>query len=273
MRDRLGRLAVSELSRCRAHHGHGPAAQPRLHRNRVRVWHRRTIAGSMREVAAAFGAAHPGTTVAVPTGSTPSWIEDAKADADMIFSGSEVVTSDLQAAMGDRIDPATVRPFYLHPAAIHAAGQPEGDQGRHRPAASGSPRAGGEWRRAARSMGGRIRPQGHIEDVRAFCANIATVAPNSAATRDAWTKDRMLDAWLIWTIGRSRTRRWPTKWSRSAVFRDVGVVLTKAGAAKPEAKASLHSWKGRKAAAPSPAGAGSFAPNAEQHAHVQPVRL
>ena len=41
---------------------------------------------AMKEAATVFGAAH-GITVEVTAGPTPAWIEKARADADLVFSG------------------------------------------------------------------------------------------------------------------------------------------------------------------------------------------
>jgi ABC-type molybdate transport system substrate-binding protein len=71
---------------------------------------------AMKEAAAAFERSH-GVAVEVTAGPTPQWIDHAKVDADLIFSGSEVMMSDFMAAMPD-IDPSTVRALYLRPAAI-----------------------------------------------------------------------------------------------------------------------------------------------------------
>ena len=71
---------------------------------------------AMKEAAAVFGKAH-GITVDVTAGPTPQWIDRAKADADLIFSGSEVMMSDFIATI-PQIDAATVEPLYLRPAAI-----------------------------------------------------------------------------------------------------------------------------------------------------------
>jgi accessory colonization factor AcfC len=55
---------------------------------------------AMKEAAAAFGRSH-GVAVDVVAGPTPQWIDHAKADADLIFSGSEVMMSDFISAMPD----------------------------------------------------------------------------------------------------------------------------------------------------------------------------
>lgn len=53
---------------------------------------------AMKEAATAFGTAH-GVTVDVTAGPTPTWIERAKTDADVIFSGSETMMTDLIGAL------------------------------------------------------------------------------------------------------------------------------------------------------------------------------
>lgn len=196
---------------------------------------------AMKEAAVAFNAAHPGTTVEVTAGPTQTWIEKAKADADVVFSGSETMMTDFQAAMGDRIDRVAVRPLYLRAAAILVRpGNPKNIKGiadllqpGHRVLVVNGAGQQGLWEDVA----GRT---GRIEDVRAFRANIAGFAPNSAAAHDAWTRDPTLDAWLIWTIWQVANPALADQVAvepERAVFRDAGVALTKAGGAKSEARA------------------------------------
>jgi accessory colonization factor AcfC len=70
----------------------------------------------MKEAAAVFGQAHA-IDVQVTAGPTPQWIDHAKSDADLIFSGSEVMMSDFITAIPE-IDPATVHPLFLRPVTI-----------------------------------------------------------------------------------------------------------------------------------------------------------
>jgi accessory colonization factor AcfC len=65
---------------------------------------------AMKEAAAVFGQAH-GIDLQVTAGRTPQWIDLAKSDADLIFSGSEVMMSDFITAIPE-IDPATVHPLF-----------------------------------------------------------------------------------------------------------------------------------------------------------------
>ncbi|OZB51500.1 MAG: ABC transporter substrate-binding protein, partial [Thiomonas sp. 14-66-4] len=74
-------------------------------------------APAMKEAAAAFEKA-TGVKVDVTAGPTPKWIDAARADADLVYSGSETMMSDFVAAMNGQIDSADVIPLYLRPLSI-----------------------------------------------------------------------------------------------------------------------------------------------------------
>ena len=74
-------------------------------------------APAIKEAAAAFGKAN-GMKVEVTAGPTPSWIDKAKQNADVIFSGSETMMTDFSVAMEGRIVEKTVNPLYLRPMSI-----------------------------------------------------------------------------------------------------------------------------------------------------------
>ena len=152
---------------------------------------------AMREAAEVFGRTR-GVDVQVTGGPTGSWIERAKGDADMIFSGSETMMTDFIAAMGDRVYPASVRPLYLRPSAIlvrpgnpgRIAGLQDLMRPGHRVLGAGQ---NGLWE----DMAGRT---GDIGKVRALRSNIVRFAANSAEARQAWIDDPTIDAWIIWSI-------------------------------------------------------------------------
>ena len=195
---------------------------------------------AMKEAAAAFGTAH-GLTVEVTAGPTPTWIERAKADADVIFSGSETMMTDFIGALGDKIDPSTVRPLYLRAAAIlvrpgnpaHITGIKDLMKPGHRVLVVNGAGQNGLWE----DVVGRT---GDIGAVRAFRSNVTTYAANSALARQAWTTDTSLDAWVIWTIWQVSN---PTVADQVAiepdyqVFRDTGVALTRKGTKSADAEA------------------------------------
>lgn len=196
---------------------------------------------AMKEAVAAFNAAHPGTTVELTAGPTPAWIEKAKSDADVIYSGSEVMMTEFATAMGGKLDASAAVPLYLRSTAILVRpGNPKGIKGitdlfkpEHRILVVNGSGQQGLWEDVA----GRL---GKIESVKAFRSNIVSYAPNSAVAKDTWTKDPSIDAWLIWGIWQVAN---PSLADQVAiepeynVYRDTGVALTKAGEQKPEAKA------------------------------------
>ena len=193
---------------------------------------------AIKEAAAAFGKAH-GIDVIVTAGPTPQWIDSAKQNGDVVFSGSEVMMSDFIKAMPD-IDTSSVKPMYMRAAAILVRpGNPGHIQGvvdllrpGHRILVVNGAGQQGLWEDVA----GR---EGDIASVRAIRANIAVVAGNSAEAKAAWTKDSSLDAWLIWTIWQKAN---PTLVDQVAIepnyaiYRDAGIALTKRGQNRAEAK-------------------------------------
>jgi len=192
----------------------------------------------MKEAAGVFGKAH-GVDVEVAAGPTPKWIKQAKTNGDVIFSGSETMMSSFISAMPE-IDRATVEPLYLRAAAIlvrpgnpgHIGGIADLFKPGHHVLVVNGAGQQGLWEDVA----GRL---GSIGDVRAFRANIATVADNSAAARAAWASDKTLDAWLIWTIWQRSNPALADQVAVEApyvIYRDTGVALTKRGETKPEAR-------------------------------------
>jgi accessory colonization factor AcfC len=138
---------------------------------------------AMREAAAAFGRRR-GVVVEVTAGPTAQWLDRARRDADVIFSGSEHMMTDfvgqLKASDSTAIDESTITPLYLRPAAILVRkGNPRRirrfedllNPGVKVLVVQGAGQTG-MWEDVA----GRT---GDIEVVRAFRRNIAAFAPNS----------------------------------------------------------------------------------------------
>ncbi|MFC5505687.1 substrate-binding domain-containing protein [Bosea massiliensis] len=193
---------------------------------------------AMKEAAATFGKAQ-GIEVQVEAGPLPAWKDKATKDADMIFSGSEVMMSDFIEAMPG-IDPSTVQPLYLRASAILVRpGNPKkvgGVKTLLEPGHSILVVNGAGQQGLWEDVAGRL---GRIADVKAFRSNIGKVAKNSADARKAWVEDSSLDAWLIWTIWQVAN---PTLADVVEVepdlriYRDTGIALTKRGQMRPEAK-------------------------------------
>lgn len=207
---------------------------------------------AMKEAAEVFGKAN-GVEVSVVGGPTPSWLDKAKADGDVIFSGSETMMSDFEAALPEELLPATIEPLYLRPSAILVRpGNPGKIDGiadllkpGHRILVVNGAGQNGLWEDVA----GRL---GSISAVKAFRANIARVAKNSAEAKQAWAQDKTLDAWLIWTIWQKANPSLADSVAiepQYRIYRDTGVGLTKRGSANADAsafKAFLSSPDGRR---------------------------
>lgn len=196
-------------------------------------------APAMKEAAQAFEK-KTGQAVTVTAGPTPQWIDSAKNDADLIFSGSETMMTDFVQAMDGRIDELKVQPLYLRPYAILVRpGNPRKIRGLRdlmrpglRVLVVNGAGQNGVWEDA-------IGRKGDIGAVRALRANIVGYAKNSALAKQTWIDDASIDAWLIWNIWQVAN---PTLADvvpiekEYAIYRDAGIVATQKGAALPAVK-------------------------------------
>ncbi|GAC1492601.1 MAG: AcfC family putative adhesin [Gemmatimonadaceae bacterium] len=210
---------------------------------------------AMKEAAAEFSR-HRGVQVEVVGGPTTQWLERAKSDADIIFSGAENMMTDfigqLKDAPAGQIDVATVDPLYIRPSAILVRpGNPKRIRRFEdllRPgvkilAVQGAGQTG-MWE----DMAGRT---GSIAVVRALRRNIGAIAPNSADAKKRWTEDKSYDSWLIWNIWQVAN---PTladvvpvapKWR---IYRDCGTALTVSGREKAGARDFVSFLRSREGA-------------------------
>lgn len=196
-------------------------------------------APAMKEAAAAFEQEH-GIKVTVTAGPTPGWIERAKQDADVIYSGSETMMTDFTVAMGGRIQEASITPLYLRPLSIlvrpgnpkHIHGVADLVKPGVRILVVNGAGQNGVWE----DMAGR---KGNLDTVRKIRTNIASYAANSAIARDTWTSRSDIDAWLIWNIWQVSNPKLADVVSIEpdyAIYRDAGVALTEHGSGNPAAK-------------------------------------
>lgn len=196
-------------------------------------------APAMKEAAAAFEKAS-GNKVQVTAGPTPQWLDQAKADADVIFSGSETMMTDFVSAMEGRINAAEVSPLYLRPMSILVRpGNPKNIKGLKDALVPGvkilvvnGAGQNGAWEDVAGRMG-------DISSVRAMRNNIVGYAKNSAEARQQWVDRADIDVWLIWNIWQvsnpSLADEVPIE-TAYAVYRDTGVVATTKGKSRPQAQ-------------------------------------
>lgn len=198
---------------------------------------------AMREAAAEFGREH-GIVVQVTAGPTPQWLDKAKSDADVIYSGSEHMMTDfvrqLEGAPSGAIDASTITPLYLRPAAILVRkGNPRKIRrfedllvpGVKVLVVQGAGQTG-MWEDVAGSTG-------DIAVVRAFRRNIATFAPNTGEARRMWSEDASYDAWLvynIWQVSNPDLADLVPLAPKWVVYRDCGVALTAKGRRREHAR-------------------------------------
>ena len=200
-------------------------------------------APAMREVAAAFRAAH-GIPVEVVAGPTPTWAGRVPAEADLIFSGAEYKMDDFVAQFRDVVEPSTRTTLFLRPSALLVRrGNPRGITGLRdllaRPPAEARILATGGAGQVAlwEDVAGRT---GDIALLRAMRERIVLVAPNTGAAQQEWRgKPDAYDVWLVWN-------HWQIAAPEHAdlvdieepfrIWRSSGTVLTKTGAARDEVR-------------------------------------
>ena len=201
-------------------------------------------APAMQEAAKAFGSAHQ-ITVNVVAGPTSQWVEKARQDADMVYSGAENMMTDFAKAMPGTFDLAEAQPLYLRPVAILVRpGNPKGIHGFRDllvPGVKVLTVAGAGQTGLWEDVAGRT---GDITIVRAFRKNMVfPEAVNSGAAKQQWTQQKDIDAWLIWNIWQVANPQLADVVPMDEAFRiyrDTAVVLTHKGSPQPQAKAFVE---------------------------------
>ena len=193
-------------------------------------------APAMKEAATAFEKA-TGIKVEVTAGPTPKWIDAARANADLIYSGSETMMSDFVTAMNGQLDSADVIPLYLRPLSIlvrpgnpkHITGLTDLLKPGVKVLVVNGAGQNGVWEDAA----GRL---GDIRTVRALRKNIVAYPANSALARQAWIDQPDIDAWLIWNIWQVSNPKLAEQVAVEEpyrIYRDTGIAPTTRGKQLP----------------------------------------
>lgn len=200
-------------------------------------------APAMKEAAGAFER-QGGARVEVVAGPTPQWLPQAKADADLIYSGSETMMTDFVVAMEPQLAHRQVTPLHLRPLAMLVRpGNPRRirafedllRQGVSVLVVNGAGQ-NGAWEDAA----GR---KGDIRTVKALRANIVGYARNSAEAKATWEADPNIDVWLIWNIWQVANPKLADVVAIApdyAIYRDAGIAITVRSQDKPQAKAFVE---------------------------------
>lgn len=157
-------------------------------------------APAIKEAASAFQR-ETGLHVVVTSGPTPQWIEKARSDADIVYSGSDTMMTDFVRQLPGKLRQEDVQALYDRPAAILVRkGNPKRIRGFRDLARSGlkvmvveGAGQDGLWEDLAGRAGG-------IVFHRRFRSRIVNFARNSGEARTAWSADPSIDAWVIWNI-------------------------------------------------------------------------
>ena len=200
-------------------------------------------APAMKEAAAAFEKI-AGVRVEMTAGPTPKWLDKAKNDADLIFSGSETMMTDFVFAMDGQLSHQQVTPLYLRPLSILVRpGNPKkihGLKGILHPGVKVLVVNGAGQNGVWEDMAGR---KGDLRTVTALRNNIVAYAKNSAEARQTWIDKNDIDVWLIWNIWQVANPQLadlvPIE-SDYAVYRDTGIAITQRAENKPAAKDFVH---------------------------------
>lgn len=200
-------------------------------------------APAMHEAAKQFNL-KTGIDVKVTAGPTSQWAEQAKSNADIFYSGSEAMMSDMQLMFPEQIVKSSIDPLYLRPAAILVRnGNPKNIKGFQDLTKPGTKvlvthGAGqvGMWE----DIAGRT---GNIQLTKAFRKNIATFAPNTGVAKKNWEEDNSYDAWLvfnIWGVSNPKIGQIVPIEPQLVIYRDTGVALTQQSLNNPEAKSFIE---------------------------------
>ena len=207
---------------------------------------------AMKEAAEAFSKSHA-VRVDVTGGPADAWMEKARADADIIFSGSEYMMTDFVKAMAGRIDEATIVSLYLRPSAILVRrGNPKAIRDLPDLARPGMKVLVVQGAGQTGMWEDRAGKQGSLDLVRALRKNIAVHAPNTGAAKQTWIERSDLDAWIvynIWQVANPQLADLVPVSKQYAVYRSSGAALTKDGGRRPAAREFLRFLQSREGAA------------------------
>jgi len=182
-----------------------------------------------------------GTKVEIVSGPKPKWIDRARREADLIYSGSDTMMTEFVRALPDLLHQSDVTPLYDRPATILVRKdnplRVRGFRDLTRPDVDVMVVEGagqnGLWEDLASRAGG-------IDFIRKLRPRIKLFAANSAAAREAWTTRPEIDACVIWNLGQVAT---PAIADQVAIernivlYRSMAVAVTRTNRSSADARA------------------------------------
>lgn len=199
-------------------------------------------APAMKEAAAIYEK-KTGTTIQITAGPTGEWIEKARLDADIVFSGSENMMTGFITAMNGQIISSTVEPLFIRPSTILVRkGNPKGISGIRDLIKPGMKVLVVEGAGQVGMWEDVVGRTGDLSLLAGFRRNVAHVAGSSAEARKIWMDQAEIDAWLIWNhwqVANSTLADAVDVEPELRIWRPSDVSLTKRGYGKPQALAFI----------------------------------
>lgn len=142
-----------------------------------------------------------GIKIVIDAGPTDKWIDKARGNADLIFSGSDTMMTGFVRKLDGHIAQRDVVPLFDRPAAVLVRkGNPKritGFRDLQRPGLKLMVVEGAGQDGLWEDIAGR---SGDLRLLQRTRPNIAVFAANSAEARKTWIESAEIDAWVIWNI-------------------------------------------------------------------------
>ena len=186
----------------------------------------------MKELAEIFESKYP-VKCTVTKGPAGRWIESAKSDADIIYSGSEFMMAQFMYQLNDLVDGQAVKPVYLRKSGLLV--RPGNPKNIHALEDFFAPDVNimvingsgltGIWE----DILGQTRD---IEKLKMARKNIVYFAKNSAEAKAKWIENKTIDVWItwnIWQIANPSLADFVELADKYTLYRDFGVARTQRG--------------------------------------------
>jgi accessory colonization factor AcfC len=198
---------------------------------------------AIRDAAMVFGGER-NVEIEVTSGPIDTWMEEAKKNADLIYSSAEFMMSDFMRREALGIERNSITPLYIRPSVVLVRpGNPKQINdfpdllrpGLKVMVVNGSGQVG-LWE----DMAGKT---GDIRTLRALRRNISVFAPTSDDAVETWRKEPEIDAWITWNIWFAPLHDQADMVHVSddyRIYRQCSIAVTSRGSKKPVAYEFIH---------------------------------